>query len=674
MGYITIDSKSKENRMDTIVPTLIKKLRDKLQLMFALMLIIMAGLWCAGLKNTRPIIHFETKTFLAFYGNPTGGFWSEVAKFFDPSPTDWDNYQARELGYVFEYIDARMVILLNKIPFFSYGFRSISLISFAILTSVVLYLIARELFPTFRRTSCLVLAMLFPLSTQMLAMQAEYFRCGKTVTAFWAALWILCLIHWLKPVARRPNVLAYMLLGLGAFLSFITDKQAVMIGLWLIGLSLMMAGIRRYQNQTHRHLIFFAASFTAAFCFYLYWDYQLCPYIIKAVRGYPPDRSWSSLSFFLNHDHASYIKGLWNGLKLTVLQIQLAFGNVWDGNLLSWGVALAAYILVALAAIKKSPNTPEGAIGDSRRGLTDRTALATVLVTALLTCIFMIMLLYMRHNPLAWEDLWKGGYYYQSATLFLIVALLIVFSFLSRRNRSRRFETYIVCAVFLMCMANNLGLDKTRGYGWGYGHMKEQIDLNRTYDQEIRAKQVNENSSFLMRFIFAAASERRELYKARQSHNVGVNLKILKNDDQLWPEEGWAHSKNNADRPQHDVKAEVESGDKLYFLVNRHQGMGFDTAYWDPVITYDDGATFKASQGFSGTQGKNGWHYQYKDGETYASLVYDNRYETWKHNGFPLLKATRQRPGFETESARVFVAPKHGTVRVTGAPVCVKSP
>ncbi len=660
--------------MDTIIPTLRRKLSDKPQIAFAVMLIIMVVVWGTSLKNTRPVIHREAESFVAFYGNPTGGFWSEISKIFDPVSTDWDNYQARELGYGFEYIDAQALLLLNKIPFFSYGFRSSMQITFAILTAFVLYFIARELLPTFRRTSCLVLAMLYPVSTQMLVMHGLYFRCGKTVTAFWAALWILCLIHWLKQPTKPRHVVTHILLGLGAFLSYITDKQGVMIGLWLIGLSIIMAVFRRHRNQTYRHLLFFAASFAGAFCFYLYWDYQLCPYIIKAVNGFHPDRSWSSLSFFLSHDLVSYIRGLWNGLKLTVLQIQLAFGNVWDGNLLSWGVALAAYILAALAAIKKSPNTPEVAIGDSRRGLTDRTALATVLVTALLTCIFMIMLLYMRHNPLAWEDLWKGGYYYQSATLILIVALLIVFSFLSRRNRSRRFETYIVCAVFLMCMANNLGLDKTRGYGWGYGHMKEQIDLNRTYDQEIRAKQVNEDSSFLMRFIFAAASERRELYKARQSHNVGVNLKILKNDDQLWPEEGWAHSKNNADRPQHDVKAEVESGDKLYFLVNRHQGMGFDTAYWDPVITYDDGTTFKASKGFSGTQGKNGWHYQYKDGEKYASLVYDNRYKTWRHNGFPLLKAYRQRPGFEAESARVFVAPKHGAVRVTGAPVCVRSP
>ena len=67
---------------------------------------------------------------MVLYGNPTGGFWSEVAKFFDPVSTDWDAYQARELGYGFEYIDAQAVLLLNKIPFFSYGFRSIMQISF----------------------------------------------------------------------------------------------------------------------------------------------------------------------------------------------------------------------------------------------------------------------------------------------------------------------------------------------------------------------------------------------------------------------------------------------------------------------------------------------------------------------------------------------------------------
>ena len=657
-----------------MIPMLSNFLSDKPQLAFALMLMIMVGLWCAGLKNTRPIIHFETETFLAFYGNPTGSFRSEVAKFFDPSATDWDNYQARELGYAFEYIDARMVILLNKIPFFSYGFRSVSQISFVILSFVVLYFIARELLPGFRRTSCLVLAMLFPLSTQMLAMQAEYFRCGKTIAAFWGALWIFCLIHWLKPVANPRNVIVYVLLGLGAFLSFITDKQAVMIGLWLIGLTLILAGIRRYQNLTCRHLAYFTVSFTAAFCFYLYWDYALCPYIIKAVRGYPPDRSWSSLSFFLNHDHASYIKGLWYGLKLTALQIQLAFGNIWDGNFFTWGLVLAAFILVALSAIKKSPGTSATSNGNSRRGLTDRVALGAMLVTAIFTCGFMIMLLYMRHNPLAWADIWRGGYYYQSATLILVVALLIVFSILSRRNSSRRVETYIVCAVFLICMANYLNLPKTMGFGWERDSKREILEANLLYDQEIRSKQVTEDSRFLMQYIFAPASERGALYKERTRVGDGVNLKILMNDEQIWPTEGWAHSKHSADRRHHDFKVNVSGGDKLYFLVNMNKGMGFDSTYWNPAITYDDGTTYQASKGFSGTQGVNGWHYQYREGEKYVNLVYDSRYKTWRRGGLPSLNSSKQRPANGLDCVRVFVVPNPGTIHVTGAPVCVGTP
>ena len=50
--------------------------------------------------------------------------------------------------------------------------------------------------------------------------------------------------------------------------------------------------------------------------------------------------------------------------------------------------------------------------------MTDRVALAAMLVTAFLSCVFMIMLLYMRHNPLAWEDIWRGGYYYQSVDTY----------------------------------------------------------------------------------------------------------------------------------------------------------------------------------------------------------------------------------------------------------------
>ena len=84
-----------------------------------------------------------------------------------------------------------------------------------------------------------------------------------------------------------------------------------------------------------------------------------------------------------------------------MLQIQLAFGNILDGDLLSWGLVLTSYILIALSVIKKAPDTSASANWNSRQGLSDRVALAVMLVTALISCVFMIMLLYMRHNPLA---------------------------------------------------------------------------------------------------------------------------------------------------------------------------------------------------------------------------------------------------------------------------------
>lgn len=663
--------------MDTIIPTLGKYFSDKLRLVFAVMLIIMIGMWCTNVKDTRPVIHTETETFMAFYGNPTGGFWSEVAKFFDPTPTDWDNYQARELSYVFEYIDAQMVILLNKIPFFSYGFRSISQIAFVILTTIVLYFIIRELLPTFRRTSCAALAMLFPLSPQLLVMYGVYFRCGKIIGAFWAALWIFYLIRWLKPGAQPRGLIPYILLSLGAFLSFITDKQGVMIGLWLIGLSLLIAVIRRRHGGAFRHLIHFAVSFSVAFGFYLGWDYLLCPYIINAVRGHPPFRGWSSLNFFLLHDQASYMRGIWNGFKLTVLQLQLAFGNIWDGSFLSRGFALASYILITISAIKKTPGTSANANENSRQGLTDRVALVLMLITAFVFCVFMIMLLYMRHTPLAWADIWRGGYYYQSATLILIIGLLIVFSLLSRRNRSKAFETVMVCAVFLMCMANYFSLRTTRDHG-DHGHMKDQVKLNQKFDQEIRSKQVTEDSRFLMKYIFAPASERHALYVARPRRGDGVNLKILKNDEQIWPEDGWTYCKDSADRQHHDFEVEVSSGDKIFFHVNMVNGTPHDSTYWDPTIRYEDGTVYQASKGFSGTQGKNGWHYQYEEGGNYANLIYAKPYKTWKHEDperrEPSLNSTKQHPGHGIDCVRVFVVPKAGTVRITGAPVCVGTP
>ena len=208
--------------------------------------------------------------------------------------------------------------------------------------------------------------------------------------------------------------------------------------------------------------------------------------------------------------------------------------------------------------------------------------------------------------------------------------------------------------------------------------MKDQVALNLKFDQEIRSKRVTEDSRFLMKYIFAPVDERHALYNARPRAGDGVNLKIMKNNDQVWPAEGWAYSKYSSDRQYHDVKVDVISGDRIFFLVNMVHGTASDNTYWDPLITYENGTTYQASKGYSGKQGKNGWYYQYKQGGSDVNMVYSKPYKSWKPDNAdlsqPSLNASRQHPGHGIDCARVFVVPESGTVRITGAPVCVGTP
>ncbi len=465
-----------------------------------LILVLLVMTWVFTIITTRPMIHPETESFLVFYGTPSPeGFLGEIKKFFMPEHTDWNNYQARELGYVFEYIDAKMILMANPNPIFLYGFRSITQIIFIILTACVLYLIVRECFKTFSKKTCIVIAMLFPLSVQMQMMETIFFRSGKTVIAFWTSLWILCFIRCLKYSNINQNTGKYILLSVGAFFSFITDKQGVLIGLWLIGLSFFVSFMRMIHKKTYRETLLFASSFIVAFGVYLYWDYSLCPHIIKSVTGSYPVRNWSSLRYFTQIDLKSYIYGLWIGLKLVALQIQLAFGNVKDGNWFSWGLAFVSYFLLLFPIIRKmTGRTIDSTEKSSIQGCMDKSTLVTILVSALIFCVAKVALLFLRHRPLAWPDIWRSGYYYQGVTIILIIGFVIALAVLN--DKTKQFERRIVYIVLLICLANFVSSNKTKNISWN-GHLKESYEKNLRYDKEIKMGLVTQETSPIVKFI-----------------------------------------------------------------------------------------------------------------------------------------------------------------------------
>jgi hypothetical protein len=154
----------------------------------------------------------------------------------------------------------------------------------------------------------------------------------------------------------------------------------------------------------------------------------------------------------------------------------------------------------------------------------------------------------------------------------------------------------------------------------------------------------------------------------------GINAKILVNDKQIWPAQGWQYVPNATVRVPFSATADIAAGDKLVFLVNMNQNIGWDTTAFDPAIAYEDGETHTASREFSDEQDRNGWRYQYIENGQFEDLVYYPDPKQWRKakdnaTGTPFVGVGDQHPDVGQDAARVWTAPKAGRVRITGS-VC----
>ncbi|WP_159888664.1 GBS Bsp-like repeat-containing protein [Paenibacillus puerhi] len=80
--------------------------------------------------------------------------------------------------------------------------------------------------------------------------------------------------------------------------------------------------------------------------------------------------------------------------------------------------------------------------------------------------------------------------------------------------------------------------------------------------------------------------------KANTSFGDGVQVKIMKNQTQLWPTSGWQSiAFNDGIGYNVDISTNVLTGDALYFIVNKKENNYADSTAWNPVITYLGDAT-----------------------------------------------------------------------------------
>jgi hypothetical protein len=88
----------------------------------------------------------------------------------------------------------------------------------------------------------------------------------------------------------------------------------------------------------------------------------------------------------------------------------------------------------------------------------------------------------------------------------------------------------------------------------------------------------------------------------------GVKASVRHNGKEVW-----AAEIEGKDAVGKEVKLalDVKKGDAVRFVLNRRSGYSCDTTGWDPVVAYESGAGYRASEGFAAKQGINVWRYEY---------------------------------------------------------------
>ncbi|GBF72454.1 hypothetical protein PA598K_00708 [Paenibacillus sp. 598K] len=143
----------------------------------------------------------------------------------------------------------------------------------------------------------------------------------------------------------------------------------------------------------------------------------------------------------------------------------------------------------------------------------------------------------------------------------------------------------------------------------------------------------------------------------------GVNVKIMRNDTQVWPSSGWQPiAGNDTTGFDHSAVVQVTAGDRLHFVVNKNGDNSFDEVTWDPAISY---SWWKASANFATTQGGGGWYYQ--NGADYANMTWDAARNAWVGaHSYNLIWSPSQLHPDTNDTTLTWQAPKAGQIRIAG--------
>lgn len=354
-----------------------------------------------------------------------------LAQIFDPQINDWGAYQARELSYVFDLIDARVFAAL--LDHHVLLFVPLSGILGLIALSAVYLWGARKVFAL----NGVMASMLLSLFLSCIVVQAStpiLYRSSKIILSIALLAFLFYAFSLLQGENRTLTALKCAILFLLGLLMALCDRQGfyylisatfVVLMLWLIA-KLRGESIER----GYLRVIFVNAAAIGATIFY---NRILAPQLIHALNGYWPNFFYQNLPWSNLLDPALPAKAWY----LFQQQVSFFFGNV------PFLVLAAILAIAGLGIIWKWRSAISG----------NSLTLLAVSVVSIIAIIGLLATMIARHPAV--YSIRDHSFWYYTLTVHVVILFGVSawLSFLSAPDRSR-FNPFVYALIAILIACN----------------------------------------------------------------------------------------------------------------------------------------------------------------------------------------------------------------------------
>lgn len=405
-------------------------------------------------------IEEEATTFIRQYVSGSDGSWFRLV--FNPHANDIGTYQARELSYLFDLLDALAQPRLAR--WFGAGFSIplSALLSTALLTVVYLSGLRKNAINCGALIGVLLL-LNFVTSFLFVSTMGLHYRSAKPLLAALTVTWVFGFLRLLRtrsvPDAALGSRWLVWSLCLVAVVGGLLDRQGVFLA------ATAAVALPLCSQRARSHLLDLVIGMWAAVAALQVYNFWLAPALIFRANGYWPDFGYQRIPLHeltLLHQHVG------KAFALVLGNLALMFGNSWwaPAVLALWGVAYCVAERVSPSSIWRTWRSEEPGMTLS-------------IFVLFVSQIVLFALMIARHGYIyRWPD-HRFWYYPLPLCALALCGALVVVNRLSRDWPSYRKK--IVAATLIALAASNVAFLEHRrdvmARGPWFGPVYEQCEL-----------------------------------------------------------------------------------------------------------------------------------------------------------------------------------------------------